>query len=84
MTLSIDDLNQQNLILLDTISGSRAYGLETPESDTDTDTRGVFILPQDLYFGFNYIEQVNSERNDHSYYEIGKYLKLLAKKTRPV
>ena len=68
---------QQNLILLDTVSGSRTYGLETPESDTDT--RGVFILPQDLYFGFNHIEQVNSERNDHTYYELGKYLKLLAK-----
>jgi hypothetical protein len=77
MNLSIEDLKQKNLILLDTVSGSRAYGLDTPESDTDT--RGVFILPQDLYFGFNSIEQVNSERNDHTYYELGKYLKLLAK-----
>jgi len=77
MNLSIEDLKQQNLILLDTVSGSRAYGLDTPESDTDT--RGVFILPQDLYFGFDYIEQVNSERNDNTYYELGKYLKLLAK-----
>lgn len=77
MNLSIEGLKQQNLILLDTVSGSRAYGLDTPESDTDT--RGVFILPQDLYFGFTYIEQVNSERNDHTYYELGKYLKLLAK-----
>ena len=77
MTLSIKDLQEQNLILLDTVSGSRAYGLSVPESDTDT--RGVFILPQDRYFGFSYIEQVNSERNDHTYYELGKYLKLLAK-----
>ena len=77
MTLSIKDLKEQNLILLDTVSGSRAYGLSMPESDTDT--RGVFILPQDLYFGFSYIEQVNSDRNDHTYYELGKYLKLLAK-----
>jgi uncharacterized protein len=77
MNLTIADLKQQNLILLDTVSGSRAYGLETPESDIDM--RGVFILPQDLYFGFSYIEQVNSERNDHVYYELGKYLKLLAK-----
>lgn len=77
VSLSIDDLKQQNLILLDTVSGSKAYGLDTPQSDTDT--RGVFILPQDLYFGFNYIEQVSSERNDHVYYELGKYLKLLAK-----
>ncbi|NOV29231.1 nucleotidyltransferase [Methylomonas sp. ZR1] len=75
--MSIDDLKQQNLILLNTISGSYAYGLETPESDTDT--RGVFILPQDMFYGFNYIEQVNCDRNDHTYYEIGKYLKLLAK-----
>lgn len=77
MNLSIEDLKNQNLILLDTISGSRAYGLETPESDTDM--RGVFILPQDMFFGFTYVEQVNSERNDHTYYELGKYLKLLAK-----
>jgi hypothetical protein len=77
MNLSIEDLKQKNLILLDTVSGSRAYGLDTPESDTDT--RGVFILPQDLYFGFNYTEQVNSGRNDHTYYELSKYLKLLAK-----
>jgi hypothetical protein len=77
MSLTIADLKQQNLILLDTVSGSWAYGLDSPESDTDM--RGVFILPQDLYFGFNPIEQVNSERNDHTYYELGKYLKLLAK-----
>jgi uncharacterized protein len=77
VSLSIDDLKQQNLILLNTVSGSKAYGLDTPQSDTDT--RGVFILPQELYFGFNYIEQVCSEHNDHVYYELGKYLKLLAK-----
>ena len=77
MKLSINDLKQQNLILLDALSGSRAYGLDTPQSDTDM--RGVFILPQDIYFGFSYIEQVCSERNDHVYYELGKYLKLLAK-----
>lgn len=77
MNLSIEDLKRQNLILLEALSGSRAYGLDTPQSDTDL--RGVFILPQDLYFGFTYIEQVCSERNDHVYYELGKYLKLLAK-----
>lgn len=36
MTLSIEDLKQQNLILLDTVSSSRVYGLDTPRSDTDT------------------------------------------------
>lgn len=77
MNLSIADLKQQNLILLETLSGSRAYGLDTPQSDTDL--RGVFILPPDGYFGFGYCGQVCSERNDHVYYELGKYLQLLAK-----
>jgi hypothetical protein len=77
MTLSIADLKQQSLIVLDTLSGSRAYGLDTPQSDTDL--RGVFILPAERYFGFTYTEQVCSERNDHVYYELGKYMKLLAK-----
>ena len=77
MKLTIADLKRQNLILLDTISGSRAYGLATATSDTDT--RGVFIMPQTCYYGFLPIEQVSSERNDHTYFELGKYLKLLAK-----
>ncbi len=77
MNLSINDLKQNKLILLEALSGSRAYGLDTSQSDTDI--KGVFILLQEIYFGFDYIEQVCSERNDVVYYELGKYLKLLAK-----
>jgi len=75
--LSLEDLKSQGLIVLEALSGSRAYGLETPQSDTDI--RGVFILPEDIYYGFETIEQVCSEKNDIVYYELKKYCQLLAK-----
>ncbi|MEM8892659.1 MAG: nucleotidyltransferase domain-containing protein, partial [Bacteroidota bacterium] len=41
--LNIDQLKERDLILLECISGSKAYGLDTPTSDTDI--KGVFYLP---------------------------------------
>ena len=77
MELTIDDLKRQNLIVLECLSGSRAYGLDTAQSDTDI--KGVFIQPRELYFGFENIDQVSSEKNDIVYYELKKYLQLLAR-----
>ena len=62
-------------MLFDTISGSRAYGTNKPNSDTDY--RGVYILPIDNLLGFDYIEQVSDSTNDSVYYEIGRFLQLL-------
>jgi uncharacterized protein len=55
-------LNQPNLYLLKGISGSRAYGTNVQASDTDI--RGVFMLPQKDLYGLSYTEQVADERND--------------------
>ncbi|QIW15178.1 nucleotidyltransferase [Pasteurellaceae bacterium RH1A] len=73
--LTIQDLQDQNLILFEAISGSRAYGLATPQSDTDI--RGVFYLPQADFYGLNYIPQVANETNDIVYYELGRFVELL-------
>lgn len=75
--IDIDYLKQNNLIIFEGISGSKAYGLDTPESDTDI--KGVFILPEDLYFGFEYTGQVNNATNDIVYFELRKFLDLLLK-----
>lgn len=75
--LTIARLKSEGLILLECISGSRAYGLATPESDTDI--KGVFYLPKSSYFArhSDYIPQVSNPSNDIVYYELGRYIELL-------
>jgi hypothetical protein len=51
--------------------------LDTAKSDTDI--RGVFVLPKETYYGLEYIEQVNNETNDIVYYELKRFIQLLAK-----
>ncbi|WP_201596398.1 DNA polymerase beta superfamily protein [Psychrobacter vallis] len=75
--LTIDYLKSEGLILLECLSGSRAYGLETPTSDTDI--KGVFYLPKSYYYArhSDYIAQVSNHSNDIVYYELGRYVELL-------
>lgn len=75
--MTLQNLKTQNLILLEAISGSRAFGLATENSDTDI--RGVYFLPKEDFFGLNYIPQVSNETNDITYYEIGRFVELLQK-----
>jgi len=75
--MNIKDLKTQNLILLEAVSGSRAFGLATENSDTDI--RGVYYLPKEDFFGLNYVPQVSNETNDITYYEIGRLVELLQK-----
>lgn len=74
--MTIDDLREKNLIVLECISGSRAYGLDTPDSDTDI--KGVFILPKRDFYSLNYISQVSNETNDIVFYELGRFIELLS------
>lgn len=73
--MTIEDLKKNKLIILECISGSRAYGLETPTSDTDI--KGVFILPKSDFYGLNYIPQISNKTNDVVYYELGRFMELL-------
>ncbi len=75
--MTIQELKDKNLIVYEAISGSRAYGLDTPESDTDI--KGVFILSQSDYYGLEYVEQVNNPSNDIVYYELKRFVDLLYK-----
>ena len=64
-------------LLLECISGSRAYGLDTPQSDTDI--RGIFCLPRHEFYGLDYTPQVANESNDIVYYELKRYFELLVR-----
>lgn len=62
--------------MFEAITGSKAYGLDTPASDTDI--RGVYVLPKDLFYSLGYPEQVSNETNDIVYYELRRFMELLS------
>ena len=76
-TLTVEEVKQNGWLVFEAIVGSRAYGLNTPTSDTDI--RGVFILPKHLFYGLEYTGQVNNETNDIVYYELKRFMELLSK-----
>lgn len=68
-------------VALLTVHGSRAYGTNTPESDTDV--KGVCFAPLSTYLGFRgNFEQKEFKRDDLDcegvVYEVRKFLKLAA------
>ncbi|MDO7851900.1 DNA polymerase beta superfamily protein [Hymenobacter convexus] len=75
--MTIADLRSQGLIIFEAISGSRAYGTNLPHSDTDL--KGVFILPESQFFGLDYIPQIANETNDEVFYELRRFVELLLK-----
>ena len=74
--MKIQDLKDRGLIIFEGIVGSQAYGIATPTSDVDI--KGVFIQPMEDILSFGYTEQVSDETNDTTYYEIQRFLQLLA------
>jgi predicted nucleotidyltransferase len=74
---TLERIRRPDLLLLDTIAGSHAYG--TAIEGSDEDRKGVFIAPLSFIAGLDAIEQVADERNDHVYYELGHFVSLLLK-----
>jgi len=75
--MDIADLRRHGLILFEAISGSRAYGTDLPHSDTDL--KGVFVLPEANFFGLDYVPQVANATNDEVFYELRRFVELLLK-----
>jgi predicted nucleotidyltransferase len=76
--MTLNDLqNDLSHLLLKCISGSQAYGLALPHSDTDI--KGIFTQSKKEYYGLTYVDQINNETNDIMYYEIKKFVELLLK-----
>lgn len=75
--MTIQEIKDKGLLLFECVSGSKAYGLDTPQSDTDL--KGVFYLPKDKFYGLEYISQVSNETNDEVYYELERFVELLCK-----
>jgi hypothetical protein len=74
--MTIEDLREQNLILLEALSGSQAYG--TAVASSDTDIKGIFYQPLDNYLGWDYQDEAGDEKQNVKFFELGKFLRLLA------
>src|SRR6218665_287867 len=77
MQLTINDIKENGWLIFEAITGSRSYGLDIAGSDTDI--RGVFVLPRDLFYSLAYTPQGSNETNDIVYYELGRFVELLTK-----
>jgi uncharacterized protein len=75
--LTIDWIKDNGWLVFECIIGSKAYGLDTAKSDTDI--RGVFVLPEKIFYGLEYTGQVNNKTNDIVYYELRRFMELLSK-----
>lgn len=75
--ITLDWIKSNGLLVFEAITGSKAYGLDTATSDTDI--RGVYILPKEIFYSLEYPEQVANETNDIVYYELRRFVELLSK-----
>lgn len=73
-----DPARLRPFILYSCVVGSRAYGLDTENSDTDR--RGFYLPPAELHWSLAALpEQLEDEREQSCYWEIGKFLRLALK-----
>jgi len=75
--INFDSVRQSGDLLFESIRGSHLYGLAGPTSDVDT--YGIWCCPVSwlLGSGRDYLPDLKSEKNDDSWVDIGKYIKLL-------
>ncbi|MET0466178.1 MAG: nucleotidyltransferase domain-containing protein [Chitinophagaceae bacterium] len=77
MQLTVNDIKQKGWLIFEAVTGSRSFGLDTANSDTDI--RGIFVLPKQLFYSMDYTPQVSNETNDIVYFELGRFIELLSK-----
>jgi predicted nucleotidyltransferase len=74
--MTVQEVEKQGILIYKVIRGSHAYGTNLPSSDTDYS--GIYLQSLDDILGFGYRDQVNDSKNDIVYYEIRRFLELLA------
>ena len=77
--ITFDYIRENGLLLYSYIRGSHCHGTNTPESDVDEG--GVYILPDDtlLGLGMDYVDTLEDDTHDCTWYELGKFCRLLLK-----
>lgn len=61
-------------VILETIHGSRAYGIATASSDTDR--KGIYVADREAYFGYKEAPEQIEHSPDHVVYDIRKFFRM--------
>ena len=79
-----DSIREEKLLLFEYIRGSHAYGLNIETSDVDTSA--IYVCPTDALLGIgdDYTDMVSDEKGDTTWYELGKFMSMLAKRNPTV
>lgn len=77
--LTFESIKNDNFLLYEYIRGSRAYGINRPDSDTDIG--GIYMEPYDvlLGLGLDYQEEVKDKHQDKTWFSFRKFMRLLIK-----
>lgn len=80
--LTFEDIRKNKdgaILLYEYVRGSTCQGINTPTSDIDHG--GVYMCPTNQLFGlgFDYCDEVSSEKHDDSWFELNKFMRLLCK-----
>jgi uncharacterized protein len=77
----LSELNLYDRIIYRCIVGSRAFGLD--DENSDTDLRGIYLPPAEIHWSLYGIpEQIENKDNQECYWELQKFL-ILALKANP-
>ena len=75
--MHLKELKKSGLVIFEAVVGSRAYGLNTPESDVDI--RGIFVQPMSERLSlYKKVEEVSDSKEDVKFYELAKFMHLAA------
>lgn len=78
---SSETVDLRDRIIYRCVIGSRAYGLE--DDNSDTDRRGIYLPPAELHWSlYGVPEQLENDENQEAYWEIQKFI-VLALKANP-
>ena len=77
----LTELNLYDYVIYRCIVGSRAFGLDN--ADSDTDIRGIYLPPADIHWSLYGIpEQLENKGKEECYWELQKFI-ILALKANP-
>ena len=78
---TLAELNLYDYVIYRCVVGSRAFGLDNKNSDTDL--RGIYLPPADIHWSLYGIpEQLENDANQECYWELQKFI-ILALKANP-